>query len=210
MELFKELPEGFNYVKNNEDYQLALLTFTLAFGDNHYPIPSIPVTHDISVKLQHRMCKQIFDHSYKNGYVLTNEDYSACMALSYMENKCSVDLDSLYEVDKEIAGEEIASNVRDIFIRMGKGEDSLKYNPGDIFVELFAVTTTKQRQKLGSKLMRKLFEECDRLNKNIFLVTSTERNYDMYKHFGFELIERDYCKELHALTYYLVRHPNKK
>lgn len=209
MELFKELPDGFDYVKDEESYQLALLTFALAFGDNHYPIPSIPVNHQVSIKIWHDTCKQIFDHSYKHGFVLTNDDYSACIALSLMNDRCNLDVNYLYEKVAGYSDKEIAQNYRDIFTRMGEGESALKYNDGDIFVELFAVTTAKQRQKLGSKLMRKLFEECDRANKNIFLVTSTERNFDMYSHFGFELIKRDYCKELHALTYYLVRHPNK-
>ena len=75
----------------------------------------------------------------------------------------------------------------------------------DVFVELFAVVTQMQRKKLGSKLMRALFEECDKQGKDIFLVTSTERNFDMYKHFGFEAIKRDYVEGFHALTYLLVR-----
>ena len=210
MELFKTLPEGFDYVKDEETYKLALLTFALAFGDNHYPIPSIPLDHQTSVKLWYDTCDQIFRHSYEHGYVLTNEDYSACIALSPMENRCDLNLDLLYDKIIKYADKEAADNYKAIFTKMGEGENALKYNKGDIFIELFAVTTAKQRQKLGSKLMRKLFEEADRLNINLFLATSTERNFDMYSHFGFELIKRDYCKELHALTYYLVRHPNKK
>ena len=72
-------------------------------------------------------------------------------------------------------------------------------------VELFAVVTQMQRKKLGSKLMAALFEECDKQKKDIYLVTSTERNFDMYKHFGYEIVKRDYSNELHALTYILVR-----
>lgn len=205
MKLFEKIPEGFSYVNDEESYQLTLLTLAAAFGDNHYPIPSIPTDHKASLKTWHDFCKPVFDHSIKNGIVLTNDDYSACLCLTEMGNTAEVDVDALYNKSKEYMSEECAQNQKHILIRMAELESEFKYKPGDIFVELFAVVTQMQRKKLGSKLMRALFKECDELGKDIFLVTSTERNYDMYKHFGYELIKRDYSKELHALTYLLVR-----
>lgn len=205
MKLFEKIPEGFSKVTDNESYQLTLLTLALAFGDNHYPVPSIPTDHQTSIKTWHDFCKPVFDHSIKNGIVFTNEDYSACMCLTEMGNTAEINIDELYNKSKVYMGEEIAQNQKDILLRMVELESEMKYKPGDVFIELFAVVTQCQRKKLGSKLMRALFEECDKQGRDIFLVTQTERNYDMYKHFGFEAIKRDYVKDLHALTYILVR-----
>lgn len=205
MKLFEKIPEGFNLVNNEESYQLTLLTLALAFGDNHYPIPSIPTEHNVSVKTWHNFCKPVFDYSLKNGIVITNEDYTACMCLTEMGHTAEIDTNALYEQSKKFMSDECAQNQKAILDRMAEIEAEFKYKPGDVFVELFAVVTQMQRKKLGSKLMRTLFEECDKQGKDIFLVTSTERNYDMYKHFGFEAIKRDYVKNLHALTYLLVR-----
>ena len=205
MDIFSRMPEGFSSVTDEESYQLTLLTLCLAFGDNHYPIPSIPTDHETSIKTWHDFCKPVFDHSLKYGKVFTNEDYTACMCLTEMGNTAEVDVEDLYNKSKTYMSEECALNQKRILERMGELESKIEYKPGDIFVELFAVVTQMQRKKLGSKLMRALFEECDKKKKDIFLVTSTERNFDMYRHFGFEPIVRDFLKEEYALTYILVR-----
>lgn len=210
MKLFEKIPDGFNTVYDNESYQLTLLTLALAFGDNHYPIPSIPMDHTTSLKTWHNFCKIVFDHSLKCGKVFTNADYTACMCLTEMGNTAELNLEEIYKNSKEYMSEECAQNQKDILSRMAILESEIQYKPGDVFVELFAVVTQMQRKKLGSKLMRALFEECDKQGKDIFLVTSTERNYDMYRHFGFQPVKRDYSKELHALTYVLVRKHQKK
>ena len=91
-----------------------MLTLALAFGDNHYPIPSIPTDHNTSVKTWHDFCKPVFDHSIKNGIVLTNDDYSACLCLTEMGNTAEVDVDDLYNKSKEYMSEECAQNQKDI------------------------------------------------------------------------------------------------
>lgn len=207
MKLFEKLPEGFSFIHNDESYQLTLLTLSLAFGDNHYPVPSIPINHEASIKYQHHVCKLFLDHCLKEGLVLTNDDYTACIAISPMEKRAELDIDEIASKCKEYLDEDICENQRQVLLRMGEVESVLDdiYKPNDIFIEMFAVVTQMQRRKLGSKLMKALFEECDKQKRDIYLATSTELNYDIYKHFGFEIVKRDYSRELNAVTYILVR-----
>ena len=84
---------------------------------------------------------------------------------------------------------------KNIFTYIFKMEDDLNIDDYDLYIEMFAVQTPKQGNKLGSRLMRELFRNCDIEKKNLLLYTNTDRNVSIYKHFGFEVVLEKHVKE---------------
>ena len=80
----------------------------------------------------------------------------------------------------------------------------IEIDKNTVFVDMFAVQTPKQGQKLGSKLMRELFRQCEENDMNVFLYTNTENNKDIYNHFGFETISTVHKDDINSDTYFLL------
>ena len=103
---------------------------------------------------------------------------------------------------------EAKANVQYIFGYTYEDEKYLEYNEDDIYIEIFAVQTPRQGQKLGSQLMRRLFKECDEAKRDILLLTSIEKNVSMYKHFGYEIMHENHKPEINSDAWYLKRKHN--
>lgn len=84
--------------------------------------------------------------------------------------KDCLDTNKLMKEDKtyDFLPPEAKADVQYIFGYTYEDEKYLEYNEDDIYIEIFAVQTPRQGQKLGSQLMRKLFEECDKAKKRYF------------------------------------------
>lgn len=201
--LFEILPEGFR-LATKEDFSLVTLTLAQAFADYKYPVPSIEVSHSASLRYHYELCGGCVLNALENGAVLTNEDFSAVLLVTPYNKRANINVDSLYDNVKSNASEEAAKNMVEIFDYIDKGEKDISLKDNTVYVEMFAVQTPRQGQKLGSKLMRELFSQCVKNNKDIFLFTNTERNNSIYNHFGFETIKKIENKELNSTTYYLL------
>ena len=57
---------------------------------------------------------------------------------------------------------------------------------------LFSLTVRPEYQgkKMASSLLKPMFEYFDRTGQDCFLETHTEKNVEMYRHFGFEVAEK--------------------
>lgn len=210
LNLFETLPEGFRLVENEIDHKLASLTVTQAFADYQYPIPSISASHSSYMKLYYELSEVWLSHAEKKGLVLTNDDYSAVMILSSVD--CMAELDTV-GIGNHLAAletRETGDNFTGIFDYIEEDEKELKFKKGTIYIEVFAVQTPRQGQKLGSKLMRQLFAELDKQDRDVFLITHTERNVSIYTHFGFETVKKHTVEGLGSTTWYMLRRSEKK
>jgi len=210
LNLFEELPEGFRLVENDMDHRLASLTVTQAFADYPYPVPSLPASHSALMHEFHHFAEDWLHNAEDCGLVLTNEDYSAVMVLTPVERSAEVDLPDYRKDLVEREGVEVGDNFLNIMTYIGEDEEDLTFRPGTVYIEAFAVMTQRQGQKLGSKLMRQLFSELDRQDRDVFLFTNTERNASIYTHFGFETIKKHTVEELNSTTWFMLRRAEKK
>lgn len=207
-DLFETLPEGFR-IATKEDLPLVTLTLAQAFTDYKYPIPSINIPYTALLRFYYEISETCALNAMKNGVVLTNEDYSAVLLVTQYGLRADYGLDSLYNNLKNNAGVEAAKNVVELLGYVCDEEEKLHMNDEDMFVDMFAVQTPRQGQKLGSKLMRELFRQCEEKHKNVFLYTNTEKNNSIYNHFGFETVKTIHNDKLQSDTYYLLWKPSK-
>jgi len=203
--MFNDLPEGFHLVENEVDYQLAALTITQAFADSKYPIPSIEMKHSSYMKYYNSLSKCWIDNALEHGFVLTNEDYSAVMILTPMKLTCNMNANDLSKVLMDNNELEAAENLKEILGYIHEDEKGITFDENTMYIEAFAVQTPRQGQKLGSKLMRKLFLECDKENRDVILFTNTDKNVSIYSHFGFTIMKERHEKELNSSTYFMIR-----
>lgn len=209
-DLFDILPEGFRLAAQ-EDLSLVNLTLAQAFADYKYPIPSLDVSYSALLRLYYELGSNCIKNDLENGYILTNDDFSAVLCLVPYELRTQYDIEALYKILKENDGEKAADNMVKIFDYICLEEEKIKIDKGTIFVDMFAVQPLKQGKKLGSKLMRELFFHCEKKNRNIFLYTNTERNKSIYKHFGYDVVSEVHKEEFNSDTYFLLwKSPKQK
>lgn len=208
-DLFKELPEGFR-LATEDDLPLVNLTLAQAFSDCFYPIPSIKIPYSAALKFNYELGSNCSLNALENGAILTNEDFSAVLCLAPFEKRAVYNVDKLYKILLDNCSKEAADNVMKIFDYISEGETKVQVRDGCIFVDAFAVQPPKQGNKLGSKLMRRLFAECEEKNRDLYLFTNTERNNSIYNHFGYTTVLEIQNKELNSDTYYLYWKANSK
>ena len=203
-DLFKVLPEGFR-LGDEDDVPLVTLTVAQAFADYNYPIPSIETSHSALLKFYYQLTENVVKNTLKYGVVLTNEDFSAIMLVTPVTHMADYGVERLYRDLEKNAGVEAAENMRKIVEYIEEEEKKLTLSDRAIYVEEFAVQTPRQGQKLGSKLMRELFRQCEQENRDVFLFTNTPRNEAIYNHFGFETIRAIHKEDLNSDTFFLLR-----
>lgn len=209
LNLFENLPEGFRLVENELDHKLAALTVTQAFADYKYPVPSLPASHSAYMKTFADFSEAWISNARKVGLVLTNEDYSAVMILTPVDRSAELDLVAFGDRLAEMETREVGDNLTKIMQYIEEDEKDLQFRDGTVYIEAFAVQTPRQGQKLASKLMRQLFCELDKQDRDVFLFTNTERNAAIYTHFGFETIKKHTVEELGSTTWFMLRKAEK-
>ena len=203
LDLFENLPEGFRLAER-EDIPLVTLTVAQAFTDYEYPVPSVKVKYKALLKYFYELSERCAINAIENGVILTNEDFSAVMFIAPYDKRADYDVDSLYNNLKTNAGEEAAENILQIFDYILEAESKIKLKENTLFIDMFAVQTPKQGQKLGSKLMRELISQCIKKDVGIFLYTNTKKNEAIYNHFGFETVSAVHKDEINSDTYFLL------
>lgn len=203
-DLFETLPEGFR-LATEEDMPLVTLTLAQSFADYRYPIPSVDMADSAWLRFYYEVGERCARNAMEKGVVLTNEDFSAVLEVTDFEDRADYGVDSLYENLKKNADIAAAENMLQITDYICKGEETLVLNEGTLFIDQLAVQTPRQGQKLASKLMRQLFDACDKKGRDVLLYTNTARNRDIYNHFGYETIQTISREDLNSDTYYLLR-----
>lgn len=201
--LFKNVPDGFR-LATKEDLPLVTLTLAQALTDCKYPIPSIEVEDNAFLKFNYEISEKCALNAIENGVVLTNEDFSAVLLITPYELRTDYCVDSLYNNLKNNADIGVADNMLNILNYVCEAEKQINIDKNTVFVDMFAVQTPKQGQKLGSKLMRELFRQCEENDMNVFLYTNTENNKDIYNHFGFKTISAVHRDDINSDTYFLL------
>jgi len=71
-------------------------------------------------------------------------------------------------------------------------EDRKKHMAGKeyIYLQILGVARKFQKRGLGGKLLRAVIAESEQTRKALYIETETEENVTMYKHFGFEVIQK--------------------
>ena len=200
--IFDQLPEGFR-IATEEDLPLVILTFAQAFADYKYPMPSTEISYSARLKMFYELFTTMVNNGMKHGIVFTNEDFSAVMVTVPYSKAAIVPIESLTDALSKNSTPADGANLHGEFSRVGELEEKIRFKKEPLYVECFAVQTPRQGQKLGSKLMRQLFEQCKKHNEDILLYTNTDRNRSIYEHFGYECILEDYVKDLDFKTFFM-------
>jgi len=209
LSIFEKLPEDCKRIEGQDDYEKVWNTITRAFADACYPIPSMKMKHEEYMSLYGTLANYWIDHSYKNGDIICNEDFSAVILLSPMDNLCDLPFDEIRQKIGEGVNQEALDNALGILDGAGQDEKNLKVRENTLFVEIFAVYPDAWDKKYGSKLMRELFKECDVADRDVTLLTNSPRNVLIYEHLGFEVLMRRESKELNTTYSYMIRRSRK-
>ena len=207
--LFNDLPEGFR-LAGEEDMPLVTLTLSQSFADYAYPMPSTEVSHSARLKIMYDIFTNMTRNALQHGAVLTNEDFSAVMVLVPAEKTCALPVEELRDKMSGYATSADGENLYAEFLRVGELEEKLDLRDNTVYIECFAVQTPKQGQKLGSRLMRQLFAQCEKENRDILLYTNTDKNYSIYKHFGYDCILEDHADEINFNTFFMLHKPKSE
>lgn len=72
---------------------------------------------------------------------------------------------------------------------------------------LYNITVKPESQSKGycSQLLKPMFEYFDRIGQDCYLETHLKNNVDLYKHFGFELIDTSYLPKSNIKQYSMLR-----
>ena len=208
LNIFEALPQGFRFIENGVERRLVALTIAQAFADSAYPLPSCPISHKDMLKLYFELGLRWIDNAGKCGLVLTNDDFSGVLILTTMKD--ALDVEKIIREDStyDYLTPEARENLLYIFASHRKDEESLEYNDDDIYGEILAVQTPRQGQKIASMLMRGMFAECDRVGKDIYLVTSPEKNIRIYEHYGYKIIKEMHINEIDSHAFIMKRKCN--
>ncbi len=201
-QIFDKLPEGFR-VATEEDIPLVTLTLSQAFTDYVYPMPSTTIPYNARLRSFYNIFNLMVRNGLKEGVVFTNDDFTAVMVTVPFSKACPLPLDEWPDSLTKDNTKEDGDNLYTEFLKVDELDSKLKDFSDVVYIECFAVQTPKQGQKLGSKLMRQLFEQCKAAGKDIMLYTNTDRNRSIYEHFGFKCILEDKDRDINFDTYFM-------
>jgi len=209
LNIFEKLPEGYKRIENQDDYKQVCNTITRAFADACYPIPSMLMKHDEYMSLYGTFAPYWVEHSYRNGDIICSKDFSAVVLLSSMENLCDLPFEEIRQKIGDDVNPVALDNALAMLESAGHDEHNLQAKRSAIFVEIFAVHPDAWKKGNGSKIMRELFKECDKADRDLVLLTNSPRNSLIYKHLGYEILLQREAPELNATYFYMIRHSSK-
>jgi len=205
LNIFEKLPEGYKRIEGQADYDAVLDTVTKAFAYACYPIPSMTMEHEEYMKLYGTFAKYWVEHSYKNGDIICNDDFSAVVLLSSKGNLCGLPFQKIRQEIGDGVNKKALDNALGILEGAEQDEKNLKARENSIFVEIFAVQPDIRGKGYGAKLMRELFKECDVKDRDLTLLTNAPKNVLLYEHLGYEILMRRESKELNTTYSYMIR-----
>jgi ribosomal protein S18 acetylase RimI-like enzyme len=173
------------------DVKAASLMFTRAFYNDPFSLYAFPDIKERDIKLPY-MNEISLCYGLRYGKVYTTSESYEGGAIWMPPGKWTM----------TISGMLLAGCLSPV-IKMGL-KTELKMMPLDKFMEykhkklapfphwylaLLGVEPQYQKQGYASKLLRPMLEKFDSDNTPCFLETDSEKNYLMYQHFGFEIID---------------------
>jgi len=138
------------------------------------------------------------------GKIYLTKDKKACAIVLDPEKKKTTLKGILWDIKLAFG----VIGVKNIGKVMGRESILKKYHPKTPFMHLWyiGVKNDEQSKGLGSKLLQQIIK--DNPDKDIYLETSTERNFPFYKNHGFELVD-DLVKDL-GYHLHMYIHKTKK
>lgn len=76
-----------------------------------------------------------------------------------------------------------------------------------VYLGILAVDPAYQGQGLSSKLVRPMLKYVDEKRLPVYLETQTQRNVEMYRHWGFELLREEKLPDTSLKLYLMLRKP---
>jgi ribosomal protein S18 acetylase RimI-like enzyme len=169
----------------------ASQTLARAFYNDPFSLYAFPVLKERDLKLPY-MNEISVRYGLRYGQVYTTSERLEGIAVWVPPGKWAMTLHGL-----------LLSGTLNPIIKMGL-KTELKMMPLDKFMEdkhrelapfphwylaLLGVDPQYQKQGYASKLLRPMLDKIDSDNMPCFLETDSEKNYLMYQHFGFEIID---------------------
>jgi hypothetical protein len=179
------------------DKNLVVNILNQSFADNKSVNYIIKQDSKKALRLKHLMAYS-FDTCYQFGEILLSNDRRACALIIFPDKK-------------RTTLQSIAASVKLIFTCMGLGnvtkamqrEAAIKNSHPQkriYYLWFIGVDKTEQGMGIGSELMKEIIAHSTKLNRPIYLETSTLKNIPWYQKFGFGIYkELDFGYKLYCL-----------
>jgi ribosomal protein S18 acetylase RimI-like enzyme len=179
------------------DKNLIINILTQSFADNKSVNYIIKQDSKKALRLKHLMGYS-FDTCYQFGEILLSNDKKAC-ALIVFPDKKRITVQSTIADVKLIFSCMGLSNVKKAMQR----EAAIKKNHPQkkiYYLWFIGVDKTEQGKGIGSELMKEIITHSNKMNRPVYLETSTLKNIPWYQKFGFSIYkELDFGYTLYCM-----------
>lgn len=182
---------------NNTNKSIVVDILTQSFFDNKSVNYIIKQDGNKQLRIQ-----ALMDYSYnlcsEFGNVYVNENSKACALVMYLDKKRTSFKSILWDIRFILQSIGIG-NVKKTLQREAKIK---KEHPLIPFTYLWFIGTepSEQGNGIGTALMEQIISESEKLNRSIYLETSTCKNIPWYEKFGFQIYrELDFGYKLYCL-----------
>ncbi|WP_020531016.1 GNAT family N-acetyltransferase [Flexithrix dorotheae] len=170
-----------------QDKKSIVELLSKAFDTNKSVNFAVKQDHKREARIQN-LVNYSFELCYMFGDVFLSDDRKAAALILYPEKK-KTNLKAIW-LDIQLAF--ISLGLSNIYKVLKRESKIKKYHPKEemIYLWFIGVHPDNQGNGSGSKLMEDIFQLSERLQKPIYLETSTVRNIPWYKKLGFETIHK--------------------
>lgn len=166
------------------DKQTVTDILTNSFYDNRSVNYMIPQVKDKTERIRKLMAYS-FDVCFRSGDVYLSDCRKACALVLYPEKKQT----TLQGIWWDLRLGLTVFGLRRVIKVLAREQMIKKHHPsGNMFYLWFiGVQQGFQRTGIGKQLLQELLEKSEKMQRPIYLETSTPENVPWYQHFGFEV-----------------------
>jgi len=104
-------------------------------------------------------------------------------------------------------GQDIGNRIQKVFYPIDEDRKENMKGKSYIYLQAIGVAPEYQGKGYGGRLLRAMFERCDKEGISIYLETETENNVEMYKKHGFTILKEQYITDYGFLIWEMIRKP---
>jgi ribosomal protein S18 acetylase RimI-like enzyme len=104
-------------------------------------------------------------------------------------------------------GQDIGNRIQKVFEPIDKDRKEFMKDKSYFYLQAIGVAPEYQGKGYGGKLLRSMFDRCDEEGLPIYLETETEKNVEMYKKLGFQVIKEQNIPDYDFIMWEMIRNP---
>lgn len=210
MEKVRDIPVDGLYTLKKKDAYKASLVFAEAFYD--YPLFKGIIPDDKRMEALSIMFDMDIRYAMRTGgaYAL-NEELEAVMTWQYHSVQ-KADIWGYFSAVTPrmfrlifLLGFKCLNRLQEMFTEIQKQMDVLKVPPDTSYLSSIGIKKSLQGQGMGKKLLAPMLEELQKRGRNVLLCTNLAKNVEIYKHFGFEVLEQGKNNAAGCGTWFMLK-----